>query len=429
MSEQAVPPSGSCEQDEPALRAEIVRLSKMVTVLMTRARQAQAAAAQPNEAPLRAEIARLNKMVTALMNRAERDMNANVSEFCLFQNAITLENRVRGRTAELAAALSENERVNRDLQHAQAAMRREIEERRRIQDALEREKEEQRVLIKRLEDAHLQLLQSEKLASIGQLAAGVAHEINNPIGFVSSNLSTLDAYVRDLLQLLDVYGSADNLLAGHAGIGEQIASMKRGIDLDFLRGDIAQLITESLDGALRIRRIVQDLRDFSRTGDDKWEWSDLHAGLESTLNVVSSEIKYKAEVKREYGELPLVECRISQINQVFLNLLVNAAHAIDDHGSITLRSGCKDDWVWISVTDTGAGIAPEVLSRIFDPFFTTKAVGKGTGLGLSVSYGIIDKHGGRIEVDSAPGQGATFTVWLPVRRAAVADAAPGAPAA
>jgi signal transduction histidine kinase len=425
MSEQAAPPSASGDKDEPVLRAEIVRLSNMVTVLMTRARQAPAAAANPDEAALRAEIARLNKMVTALMNRAERDMNANVSEFCQFQNAITLENRVRGRTAELAAALSENERVNRDLQQAKADMEREIEQRRRIQDALEREKEEQRVLIKQLEEAHLQLLQSEKLASIGQLAAGVAHEINNPIGFVSSNLSTLDGYVRDLLQLLDVYGSADGLLAGHAGIGEQIASLKRGIDLDFLRDDIAQLIAESTDGALRIRRIVQDLRDFSRTGDDKWEWSDLHAGLESTLNVVSSEIKYKAEVKREYGELPPVECRISQINQVFLNLLVNAAHAIDGHGTITLRSGRKDDWVWIAVTDTGCGIAPEVQSRIFDPFFTTKAVGKGTGLGLSVSYGIIDKHGGRIEVDSAPGQGATFTIWLPVRRAA----APETPAA
>ena len=397
--------------NERAQRAEIARLNKMVALLLTRARKPgegeAPATAQPGEPALRGEIVRLNKMVTALMNRAERDMNENVSEFCLFQNAITLENRVSGRTAELAAALSEIERVNRDLQQAK--------------DALEREREEQRVLIERLKDAHLQLLQSEKLASIGQLAAGVAHEINNPIGFVSSNLGTLETYVGQMLQLLDAYCGADGLLGAHP-LSERIAGLKREFDLDFLRGDVAQLITESLDGALRIRRIVQDLRDFSRAGDDIWDRSDLHAGLESTLNVVSSEIKHKAEVKREFGQLPLVECRISQINQVFLNLLVNAAHAIDEHGSITLRSGRRDDWVWISVSDTGCGIAPEMRSRIFDPFFTTKAVGKGTGLGLSVSYGIIDKHGGRIEVDSAPGKGATFTIWLPVKRAVVPEA-------
>ena len=379
-----------------------------------------------HEQELRAEIARCNKIITALMNRAERDMNANVSDFSLFQNAITLENRVRGRTAEMAAALGENERVNRDLQHATARMEREIEERGRIQAALELEKEEQRILIKKLEDAHHQLLQSEKLASIGQLAAGVAHEINNPIGFVNSNLVTLGNYVNDLLRLLDAYSGADSLPGGTGALGEQIARIKQEIDLDFLRGDIGQLIAESTDGAQRIRRIVQDLRDFSRVGEDKWEWTDLHAGLESTLNVVSSEIKYKAEVRREYGILPQVECRPSQINQVFLNLLVNASQAIDGQGSITLRTGHSGDSVWIAVSDTGCGIAPEILPRIFDPFFTTKPVGKGTGLGLSVSYGIVDKHGGRIEVDSAPGRGATFTIRLPVRRSQAAAASSAA---
>jgi two-component system NtrC family sensor kinase len=380
------------------------------------------AKASAQEQALRAEIARRNKIITALMNRAERDMNTNVSDFSLFQSSITLENRVRGRTAELAAALGENERVNRDLQHATARMEREIEERGRIQAALELEKEEQRVLIKKLEDAHYQLVQSEKLASIGQLAAGVAHEINNPIGFVNSNLATLGNYVNDLLRLLDAYSGADSLPGGTGALGEQIARIKQEIDLDFLRGDIGQLIAESTEGALRIRRIVQDLRDFSRVGEDKWEWADLHAGLESTLNVVASEIKYKAEVRREYGVLPQVECRPSQINQVFLNLLLNASQAIDGQGSITLRTGHSSDSVWIAVSDTGHGIGPETLPRIFDPFFTTKPVGKGTGLGLSVSYGIVDKHGGHIEVDSALGRGTTFTIWLPVRRGSAAAA-------
>ena len=144
------------------------------------------------------------------------------------------------------------------------------------------------------------------------------------------------------------------------------------------------------------------------------EWVDLHAGLESTLNVVANEIKYKAEIVRDYGSLPRVECLASQLNQVFMNLLVNAAQAIPQKGRITLKSGCADDLVWVSVSDTGSGIPPEIMARIFDPFFTTKPVGKGTGLGLSVSYGIIEKHGGRIEVASQPGEGTTFTVWLPV---------------
>lgn len=365
---------------------------------------------------LRAEIVRLNKMVTALMNRAERDMSAKGSEFGLFQTAVTLENQVRERTAELEAALRENEKINRALQYAKAEMEREIEERRRAQAELEREKEEQRILIKKLEEAHNQLLQSEKLASIGQLAAGVAHEINNPIGFVNSNLGTLKNYVRDLLELIDAYLSAEPALLAEPARRDKIESIKRRIDLDYLREDIGHLIAESEEGTQRVRRIVQDLRDFSRTGSEEWEWADLHAGLESTLNVVWNEIKYKAKVVKEYGTLPQVECRLSQLNQVFMNLLVNAAHAISDRGVITLRTEQAGNWVRIAISDTGCGIPPEILDRIFDPFFTTKPVGKGTGLGLSISYGIVDKHGGRIEVDSHPGHGTTFTIWLPIRR-------------
>jgi two-component system NtrC family sensor kinase len=354
------------------------------------------ASASPQEAALQREVLRLNKMVTSLMNRAERDMSEKVSDFGVFQSAVALENQVRERTQQLEAALRENERVNR---------------------ALQSEKEEQRVLIVKLEEAHNQLHQSEKLASIGQLAAGVAHEINNPIGFVNSNLGTLKSYVDQLMKLIeDVSSMVEPLLATDPAIKKSFQELQRKADLDFLRDDIGALITESIDGTARVRRIVQDLRDFSRTGEVSMEWVDLHAGLESTLNVVSNEIKYKAEVAREYGSLPQVECRPSQINQVFMNLLVNAAQAIDQTGKITLKSGCSDDKVWVAVSDTGSGIPPEIMARIFDPFFTTKPVGKGTGLGLSVSYGIIEKHGGKIEVASQPGQGTTFTVWLPVRQ-------------
>ncbi len=356
----------------------------------------------------------LQKMVQALMDRAERSTSVRGSGFSLFQTAVMLEDQVRARTKELEAALRENEQINRALQQVQEDMEREIRERREALVALEREREEQQVLIGKLEEAHNQLLQSEKLASIGQLAAGVAHEINNPIGFVSSNLNTLRQYIDDLLRLIDLYETVESSLTTEAA--ERIAQLKSELELDYLREDVGALIAESIDGTARVRRIVQDLRDFSRTGATDWQLADLHQGLESTLNVATNEIKYKATIVREYGQLPAVECVPAQLNQVFLNLLVNAAQAIEDHGTITLRTGCEGDQVWLAFTDDGAGIPAELQSRIFDPFFTTKPVGQGTGLGLSLSYGIVQKHGGRIELVSRPGESTTFTLWLPIRR-------------
>ncbi|WP_263770715.1 histidine kinase [Propionivibrio soli] len=366
------------------------------------------------EQALRAEIARLNKMVNALMNRAERSTQG--SDFGLFQTAIVLEGQVRSRTEALEAALHENERINRALQYTKAQMEIEIEDRKRALVELEHEKEEQRALIQKLEEAHNQLLQSEKLASIGQLAAGVAHEINNPIGFVNSNLGTLKSYVDDLLQLIGLYEESQSQQACEPSLQQAIADQRRRMDFEYLRDDIGKLIAKSIDGTARVRRIVHDLRDFSRLDSNDWVWADLHAGLESTLNVVWNELKFKAEVVREFGTLPLVQCLPSQLNQVFMNMLVNAAQAIAERGRITLRSGQQGDQVWISIADTGAGIAPELMTKIFDPFFTTKPVGKGTGLGLSVSYGIVQKHGGRIDVESTAGEGTTFTIWLPVKR-------------
>jgi two-component system NtrC family sensor kinase len=265
----------------------------------------------------------------------------------------------------------------------------------------------------KLEEAQNQLLQSEKMASIGQLAAGVAHEINNPIGFVYSNLGTLEKYVKDIFSLIELYGSAEE----KPDLLPAVRELKAKVDLDFLKEDVSALMHESRDGITRVKKIVQDLKDFSHVdASDEWTPADLHAGLDSTLNIVSNEVKYKAEVTKDYGDIPEVECLPSQLNQVFMNLLVNAAHAIDERGTITIRTSLHDSEVWVEVADNGKGIPAENLKRIFDPFFTTKPVGKGTGLGLSLSYSIVQKHGGKIEVASEVGKGTTFSLRLPVKR-------------
>lgn len=331
---------------------------------------------------------------------------ADASQQQLEQLNSTLEQRVNRRTAELA-------RVNDELQaHA---------------DALRREKDEQQQLNRRLQEMHEQLLQAEKMASIGQLAAGVAHEINNPVGYVHANLGSLSHYLEGLLRLVDAYESSEALLAHDAAALERLARIKRDIELGYMREDLPSLLRESREGVSRVRQIVQDLRDFSHVDEAEWQSVDLHQGLQSTLNIVWNEIKYKAEVVREYGELPLVDCIPSQLNQVFMNLLVNAAQAIATRGVITVRTGYGDGRVWVQVADTGSGIAPEHQKRVFDPFFTTKPVGKGTGLGLSLAYGIVQKHGGTIEFVSVPGEGTQFTIHLPVKQAIDEASAPASP--
>ncbi|NQD94090.1 PAS domain-containing protein [Pseudomonas sp. CrR25] len=277
-------------------------------------------------------------------------------------------------------------------------------------NALSSKQVEQEQLIKKLEKANAQLLQSEKLAAIGQLAAGVAHEINNPIGYVFSNLKTLAGYVNDLLRIIDAVDSAASL--------NDLRQLKRSLEYDYIRNDVEALIGESEDGIDRVKKIITALKDFSHIEEEEFRHADLHRGVDTTLNVVNNELKYKAEVLKEYGDLPEVECIPSQINQVVMNLLVNAAHAIEQFGRITLRSGHEGDWVWLEVEDTGKGIEPHLLNRIYEPFFTTKPVGKGTGLGLSLSYNIVQKHHGRIEVNSEPGQGTRFRIWLPLRQPA-----------
>lgn len=277
-----------------------------------------------------------------------------------------------------------------------------------------------------LKQAQNQLLQSEKMASIGQLAAGVAHEINNPIGYVHSNLGTLATYLRGVFSIIDTYDRLCQSLPDELqSLAEPVENIKRQIDYDFLLQDLPHLLTESREGIERVKKIVLDLRDFSRDGrDDAEEWTvaDIRRVLESTLNIVHSELKYKAEIVRSFAELPPIECIPSQLNQVFLNLLINAGHAIKEHGQIAIRTSLVAGEVCVSVADDGVGIPKENLARIFDPFFTTKPVGTGTGLGLALSYGIVHKHHGRIEVSSEPGLGTTFNVFLPLHQPSAAAA-------
>jgi two-component system NtrC family sensor kinase len=281
-------------------------------------------------------------------------------------------------------------------------------------DELLREQAELLKAMEAIERTQAQLLQSEKMAAVGQLAAGVAHEINNPVGFVRSNLGSLTNYVARLFAVVDLAVPAVAALAADHPARLAVEQAWRTAEVDFLREDIPALLAESAEGLERVRRIVADLKDFSHVQEAEWQDADLNRGLESTLNVVWNELKYKVTIVRDLGELPLVRCIPAQLNQVFMNLLINAGQAIESAGTISLRSGFEAEHAWVEIEDSGGGMPPEVVKRIFEPFFTTKPVGKGTGLGLPISWEIVQRHAGTISVNSEPGRGTCFRIRLPV---------------
>ena len=274
-----------------------------------------------------------------------------------------------------------------------------------------------------LKTTQSRFLQSEKMASIGQLAAGVAHEINNPIGFIGSNLDALTDYMKDVDHLIEQYQELKNRLtkSGEA-VSEpiknrlsKIAAFEQEIEIDYLKKDIPDLLTDCKDGTLRVGRIVGDLKSFAHPGNDKQMLIDLNKGLESTLNVVYNEIKYKADVKKDLGEIPMVAGFPQKLNQVFMNILVNAAQAIEEKGEIRITTQKQGTDVVVKISDNGCGISETDLPKIFDPFFTTKEIGKGTGLGMNIAYNIIEEHKGTIFAESKLGKGTTFTITLPGR--------------
>jgi len=278
---------------------------------------------------------------------------------------------------------------------------------------LECKNEELKKAYNDLENTHAQMLQSEKMASIGQLAAGIAHEINNPVGFISSNLDSLKQYVAKLKEFVV---EQDKLLKSgrNTKIESELEKLRAAMDIDYILSDVVELVRESLEGTERVTDIVQNLKTFSHVDGKDYEQLDIHECIESTLKIVWNALKYHTVVRKDYGETPLTMGHPSQLNQVFVNLLVNAAQAIKNKGEITIKTWSKNGSIYASVSDTGCGMPKEVQNKIFDPFFTTKDVGKGTGLGLSISYDIVKKHNGTIEVESEVGKGTTFTVMLPV---------------
>jgi PAS domain S-box-containing protein len=299
-----------------------------------------------------------------------------------------------------------------------------ITERKRAQKLLEEKNvqleeavQSERQAHQKLKDAQSQLVQAEKLAGLGQMVAGVAHEINNPLSFVANNVAVLQRDLKAMRQLLELYRQHDAYLAEQKP--EAFADVKdlvERIDLNYTLGNLDEMLIRCREGLRRIQQIVKDLRDFARLDDADQHEADINAGIQSTANIILGRAKKKqVQVQLELGNLPMVVCYPAKVNQVVMNLLANAIDASPEGAIVTVSSRAVDGEVQIEVADRGKGITPEIRSRIFDPFFTTKPLGEGTGLGLSISYGIINDHGGTIEVDSTPGAGSRFTIHLPLQ--------------
>lgn len=263
-----------------------------------------------------------------------------------------------------------------------------------------------------LERLQTQIVQNEKMASLGQLSAGIAHELNNPVGFIHGNLDFLHQCMGGLLKLLSYYDEAELSETVTAGAAE----IKAHIDYQTSLEDLNSIIGDCRDGAERITDIVQNLRTFSRLDEAEFKKTDVHEGIDSTIRLLSRYFSTgNISLVRDYSELPLIDAFSGQLNQVWMNLLVNAAQAVAAKGGeVRITTSANKEFVFVAVSDTGDGIAGEHLSRIFDPFYTTKPVGEGTGLGLSISFGIVDRHGGTISVDTKISEGSTFMVMLPI---------------
>ena len=298
-----------------------------------------------------------------------------------------------------------------------------------LEQRVEERTTELKQALQNLKQTQSQLIQTEKMSSLGQMVAGVAHEINNPVTFVYGNLNHVEGYSQDLLSVIELYQQY------YPEPPDEIQDTLEEIEIDFLKEDLQKVIFSMKEGANRIAEIVKSLRNFSRLDEAEFKQADIHAGLDSTLMILENKLKFKSDspaiqVIKEYGQVPLVYCYAGQLNQVFMNLIANAIDAIDDYNKlrtaeeikanpsmVKIQTQVEDNWVEIKFADNGPGIPENIRDKLFDPFFTTKPVGKGTGLGLSISYQIVvDKHRGQIECHSSPGKGTEFVVKIPIKQ-------------
>lgn len=338
------------------------------------------------------------------------------------------ESALRASEARLIEQKEQLEKAMTELAYTNSILVEEIGDRRRAESALRasearliEQKEQLEKTLEELQQAQVHLVNSEKMSSLGQLVAGVAHEINNPVGFISGNLFYVKGYVQDLLKHLRLYQQH------YPNPTAEIIDNAAEIDVEFMTDDLMKMLSSMKMGTDRIEQISISLRNFSRSDQSSKAHFNIHEGIDSTLLILKHRLKAtknRPEIKliQEYGELPLVECYPGQLNQVFMNLLANAIDALEEdnnqrQGTIRIRTEVIDDnWVAIYIADNGPGMTPEVQQQLFNALFTTKAVGKGTGLGLSISYSIVvEKHGGKLSCKSAPGQGAEFAIELPIR--------------
>jgi signal transduction histidine kinase len=318
-----------------------------------------------------------------------------------------LDMKVQQRTAEVVMQKKEIEEINEEL-------RQQSEELQTTNEVLEAQKKELQKTLERLKLAQSQLVQSEKMASLGQLVAGIAHEINNPVTFISAGVESLNTNLEEVRQVLDIYHRITP--RNVAEKIKEIEDLKGKIDYNEVLREIGSLIDSIKHGTERTTEIVKGLRTFSRLDEDVLKVVNIHEGLDSTLILLRNKYKQRIEIEKNYGDIPEIECYPGQLNQVFMNILSNAIDAIDDKGTITINTLISNGKIQISIKDTGKGIPENIKSKIFEPFFTTKEVGHGTGLGLSISHGIIEKHKGTIKIKSENGKGSEFIISLPIKQ-------------
>ncbi|MFS8083238.1 MAG: ATP-binding protein [Ginsengibacter sp.] len=315
----------------------------------------------------------------------------------------------------LNASIEEVEKQKKIIENAKDEINRTLTEMDRQKKLIEEKNLALNKLLEDLKEAQQQLVMSEKMASLGQLTAGVAHEINNPINFVSANIKPLKEDLNDILECIENYDAVikqNNLEKLFAGVQQ----FKEKKDINISMQEVQELLKGIEEGASRTTEIVKGLRNFSRLDQNVLKKADLNEGIESTLTLLHSLYKDRVEIKKDLGTIPEVECLPGQVNQVLMNILSNAIQAITDTGTIYIRTWEENSLLKISIRDTGGGMSETTMQKIFDPFFTTKEIGKGTGLGLSISYGIIEKHKGKIEVTSQIGQGTQFIISLPIHQ-------------